>query len=68
MRYFSCRLFSFCWGWCACHGFCGWIRLGTHGPGFSVTNTAPLFSERTGHRKPIARVGRYRVFPLGAYA
>jgi hypothetical protein len=68
MRSFTSRVVSFCWDYCPCHGFCGWIRLGTHGRGLSITGNPPLFSERYGYRKPIARFGRYRMFALGVLA
>ena len=42
----------------------GWLRLGARGPGFSWTCEPPLFSERYGYRKPIVRIGRWRVFVL----
>lgn len=43
---------------------CGWIRFWPKGPGISWTRNAPLFSERTGSRRPFLILGRWRFFWL----
>jgi hypothetical protein len=40
----------------------GFLRV--RGYGFSLTCSRPLFSERNGHRKPLLKVGAWRVFVL----
>ena len=42
----------------------GWIRLWRDGPGLSWTTSFPLFSERYGYRKPLLKVGKFRMFYL----
>lgn len=41
-----------------------WVRSWAMGGGFSINWGRPLFSERNGLRKPLLRIGRYRLFRL----
>lgn len=46
-----------------------WFRLGEHGIGFQIRTPKykPLFSERTGIKKPVLKVGDFRLFLLSKY-
>lgn len=48
----------------------GWIRFWPRGPGFNLLPPShrPLFSERTGAKKPVVKIGGYRLFWLKGYA
>lgn len=43
-------------------GWVGWVRFGnSHGPGFSLKNTEPFFSERAGYDNPIFKFKGWRL-------
>lgn len=44
-----------------------WFRVTRYGPGFIVKSGRPFFSERMGFDKPVARIGRFRLFWLERY-
>ena len=43
-----------------------WLRLGSLGFSVNAPWRAPMFSERYGHRKPIAQLLGWRVFRLSS--
>jgi len=57
---------TFNWGW-----LCAWldrkggfVRLGNEGAGLAVKCSRPLFSEREGYERPVASLGRWRLFVI----